>query len=503
MYRAAKGINSSYVTVYDLIKGTSWQKEKMFKTKAYVEIINSDPIDADENGFVVSTDYALYYVKGDDGEIVWRSSTAGAVVMTNTTNAKPLKPGEAPPAKLYKHRDKPYIYHFSLAGVKAYNINTGKKAWKKAGKGSDRSTVIFDKEGLIVCGNKIRMYDYDTGVPKWDKPAKLKGWVSQYRYTENGLLVAMIDQAANIDIAGGTTDRQSRVRLNVVNLTDGKFIHDKDVMTRSNLVDLKLFVHTDELVNIYDPKTGKMVFEEPIKVNKRRRLMVAGNYPKVYVFSSKTDQVYEIDQEARTLKQITSSEIKFKDGGSPRSMEVVETGILLYSKQNMMLLNFDGSISYNLNLPAPKLSFLERAILSTAALAMQHSLNKIPQLKASINNRPDSPYGLEKYDQQARSGLPWNENVAAAADHSLIMGMWGRRWKASEETTSYIFINTVFDPSVAFVGGNYGVVKIDKATGKYLKIFPFGQDKKPRYNIDEMSGKLFYAGNGQITCYTL
>ena len=71
------------------------------------------------------------------------------------------------------------------------------------------------------------MFDYETGVEKWEKGAKLNGTVKAYCYSKKGLVIAMESQGGNYSI-------------NIVNLSTGEFMLDKALKVKGTLEEIRM-----------------------------------------------------------------------------------------------------------------------------------------------------------------------------------------------------------------------------------------------------------------------
>lgn len=501
MFVGKENWKTSVIAVFDYATGEHWVKENMFKNAGYNEVLLSDPLDVDANGFLIATDVALYYVNSSNGEIKWRQRHP-AITMTQTEVTAGTSPfgtasstqveTEPDPIYLYRIKEKPYVYVNRSSTIFAHHIDSGEKAWKKTRRAFSGNVIVFDPNGVIVCENKIFMYDYATGEPVWDKPAKIDGNVNYYRYVEKGLMISLEDK--------------KKYRLNVVNTADGTMVFDKDVELNGTLVDLSTFVQTEEELNVFDANAGNLMFSEPLKVRRKDNLIAAFKGDKAYVFTSNTNHLYEVDKDAKSITQLTKVPIEFADKESPRYIETLDNGILLHSDQNVLLLGWDGTPIYQTNIVMPKLPFLERVIVFAAAAVISAAgteLAKSTGLEFSAGPPNSGPYRSAGYDAGVRTGIPWHEGVAPGMDNLALVTIFGARLKASKESVSYLFKNVKLESTPLVMAGTYGVVKLEKGTGKPLKVFPFGKDREPQYKVDELSGLLFYHNGGTLSCYKL
>ena len=70
------------------------------------------------------------------------------------------------------------------------------------------------------------------------------------------------------------------------------------------------------------------------------------------------------------------------------------------------------------------------------------------------------------------------------------------RFKASTQTRDYMFM------LIKTQKKNNGLAQIDKNEGKIKETINLGKDKKPSYDVDDVSGKVFYRATPKtIDCF--
>src|SRR6185436_5757977 len=205
---------------------------------------------------------------------------------------------------------------------------------------------------------KISMFDYETGVEKWEKGAKLNGTVTAYSYSKKGLVIAMQSQAGDYSI-------------NIVNLSTGEFMLDKPLKVKGTLEEIRmtdkgvLYLTTNE-INILSLTTGDPVFSKSIKAGEDKEVLRTEKDNLIYAFSTADNTLYKVNADAGTSTAIASG-IKFEGNETPSAIEARDNGILLSSNQNMTLFGSDGKQIYHSFFPAPSISNFAKAVYGISA----------------------------------------------------------------------------------------------------------------------------------------
>ena len=212
--------------------------------------IAGKPMETTSTEVILPMESALYFLNSATGELKWRtyisvfssedfgvgsssgSSSRGATggMGGSKTSGSSMSSSQSNSSEsveesclLFRHTEKPLIYLINPNGLMAYDKATGKQAWKKFRKAKINSKPILTPEGIIVCTDKIYLYDYATGEIKYSKPAKLGGEVEFFNFVDDGIVLG---------------------------------IHKLDRKQQSYYE-----------INLLDPKTGQLKFEEAFEVN--------------------------------------------------------------------------------------------------------------------------------------------------------------------------------------------------------------------------------------------
>lgn len=490
---------SSIIALFDVATGKiRWSQIDLFGKGWVAEVMDGKPLETGSGSFIVGTvggmsGGGIYCLSEKDGSILWKSELPkiGGSQTTTVTETKLLTATQ----------ESTDFYYLKGSNIMAYSKLDGKTVWDKPAKQKGLPDMIaYDPDGLIVgsiidpknnIGKPvISMYDYKTGAEKWEKPAKLDGGIKQYKYVDQGLAVAM-------------ETGQGNYLINIVDLKTGNFLYEKSAKLKGELREIKssakgLFYRTTTEVNILNLANGTAVFDKSIRCGTEQNLLYAWKGQVCYIFNPGDDILYAVDASTGEVKNLSGIEIKFEQKEVPTQIEIRENGVLLYSSQNMILFDFIGKEVYRKHIAAPGESGWKKAILATSAMLNAMDAMQYYQLEAaaqSAKKDASSPEAREFCDQIGQFGntVGTMRMTAAAKD----MERMKARFKASAGgDNTYFMMSKLAD-------GTFGLTAISKQDASTTGEISFGKNKQPRYEVDDISKKLFYiAERGKIICYS-
>ena len=490
---------SSVIALFDIATGkVRWTQIDLFGKGWVAEVMDGKPLETGTGSFIVGTvggmsGGGIYCLSAKDGSIQWKAELpkiSGAQTAT-VTETKLLS----------ANQESADFYYLKGSNIMAYSKADGSPVWAQPVKQKGLpELIVYDPDGLIVgsiidpknnIGKPvISMYDYKTGAEKWEKPAKLDGGIKQYKYVEQGLAVAM-------------ETGQGAYLINIVDLKTGNFLYEKSAKLKGELKEMKpsskgLFFRTSTEINILNLSTGTNVFEKSIRCGSEETLLHSWKNQTCYVFNPGDDLLYSLDLSSSELKNLSGIEIKFEQKESPTSLEVRENGILLYSSQNMILYDFIGKEVFRKHIPAPGESGWKKAILATSAMLNAMDAMRYYELSAaaaSAKQDMSTPQGREFCDQIGQFGnAVGNMRMESAAKD---MERMKARFKASAGGDNTYFMLCKLED------GSFGLSAVSKLDGTKTGEISFSKNKQPRYEVDDISKKLFYiAERGKIVCYS-
>jgi hypothetical protein len=225
-------------------------------------------------------------------------------------------------------------------------------------------------------------------------------------------------------------------------------------------------------MGVVNLKDGGFV-KEPAKFRKVEQLITGYDRQNQRFVVSTGNELFFITRDG-TSKKVC--DIAFKGDENPSKIEFRESGILLSSNQNAMLVDYDGNVKYSVFYKAPGTSIAGK-LLAGAVMVASATVSTANAAKAGYMQGA-SPLYVEDSERQAASAAKSWSGVANNA--AAIMT---QRFSATTATKNSLYIQTSLDDGV-------GMVRLNKDTGK-----PDGQiitkDKKPEYLVDEDFGVFF------------
>ncbi len=339
--------------------------------------------------------------------------------------------------------------------------NSGKKGIAKLASGASESKIAF--------------LNAADGSDLWDKAPKTKGYVQHFYIMEDGILFGIQEGGINKIAFDGTA-------LFRKPLSTGENIHTM-ASTPNGLIYI-----TDTDANIVDLKTGESIWNKAIKYKKATA--VASTYDqkhKRYLIST-GNEVLAINE--NTGDHSSFANIKFEEKEAPTSFEARANGLLLSSSQNLMMLDFKGSENFHTYLKSPGQSSFVK--IATGVLAVTST---VMANAAAYQGGRYGTYGnsnrLNAYGEQMKIYQEGFSNIASASFKEM-----NKRFKATAATENAHFVLTKLDDGI-------GLAKLNKDNGQTEKEIVL-RDKKPVYQVDELSGMLYYkSGNGEIAAFKL
>lgn len=337
--------------------------------------------------------------------------------------------------------------------------NSGKKGLMKLASGRSES--------------KITLLSAKNGDDLWEKAPKTKGYVQHFYVMDDGILFGIAE--------GG---------INKISF-DGKTLFKKPLKTGENILTMAntkqgLIYITSEDANIVNLETGEQIWKKPLKYKRADAVSSTYDSKTGRYFISADDKLFAIDEATGDFEKLAES--KFDGKEDPTGVEIRDSGILLTSSQNMMMLNNDGKENWHVYNRAPGKSAVGAIIAGVAAVAT--AATSVAASHAANQHRNS----LGNFTTKGEAYNDLSYGMAAASGASIAEML--KRFKATSATENAQFVLTKLDDGV-------GLVKLNKDTGEREKEIVL-KDKKPVYEVDEFGGYLYYkADNKTIYAYNL
>lgn len=525
--------------MYDIASGQQlWSNDELFKaessggkgffaklqtglqTMANMRSLTSEPLELDAQSMIITHPNFVMRINTTNGEVTWKnaiqpstkaqihfspykkdvayiateieSSTGSGFTSSSGSNGEPQK----------------FMYNLYYA----YDINSGKPLWKEPAKEKDMlNQVIMQEKGIIICPLSsqkptINFIDYNTGQTMWGnkgKGIKAQGSVVSYIETSRGIIITTgFDNAFN--------NKGEEYYLNILDPAAGALKFSKSIKLKGDLVSTELvpkgvlFVTTRE-VNILDTNTGELVWANSIEAggpssgDKVRPFPTGSKDDKIYVYSPKESGLFEIDKTAGTYRKVTGAKLEFGGKELPRAVDVADDGIILYSEQNIVKIDFSGKLIYTKYYPAPRQPALMRALLLAEAVRAAYIGAAASTYSAAFSQAAEQstdPTG-KAVGRELSSSFGQLGNAAFAYSGQAFK-LFKARFKASQNTPSFVMMMTTQEKK-----GNQ-LIEVSKSSGEPVNAIDIKNDREPEYDVDQIYNYVYYRPSGmEIVCYKL
>ncbi|WP_246067772.1 outer membrane protein assembly factor BamB family protein [Changchengzhania lutea] len=472
--RTAKEKYASAVGIYDMATG---QEEKLFTLKGFDAMVGRPNII--DGGLIIPTAKGLTRIDLATGNESWTTKLKGVAFV------EPAEDGKSIYAFITSNNGKNQeVFKVSASGALAWPDGNKLKGivsnFQITQKGLAIVSDVADsgKSGLAALGSgkaqsNISFLSAATGEDLWDKAPKTKGYVQHFYIMDDGILFG---------IGSGGINKIS---------FDGKPLFKKPLKTGENIHTMAITKQgmiyiTDSDADIINLETGESIWNKPIKYKKAKA--VTSTYDEAHgrYLISTGEEMIAIDENSGAISGF--SKYDFDEKENPTKLEVRDSGLLLTSDQNIMMLDFDGAEKFHEYYRSPGKSAFGAglmAVLAVASTAMASSA----AYRAGANSNSLGQYNSYGADMKRAQDMFSDIGSASFSEMS-------KRFNATAATKDAQFILTKLDNGV-------GLVKVNKDSGTVDKEILL-KDKKPTYEVDEFGGYLYYLANGShIYAYDL
>ena len=431
-------------------------KEMIGKEEAgkYMISDNQPPLfDTEESMITFMTKKGIRKFSSKTGELIWETNI-------NAKHAPYLTYGYA---TMLLNEQGQVVYAASDKTVYAVRTEDGSLLWEEAPKLKGRtSSMRLIPQGLLVKGRYegfwdddkksfIQLLDLATGQPIWEKHFTFKGKENdrgQMSLTPQGLVI------------------KGHYWHRTVLKPDGKL---------------------DAFINVIDLATGKPLWKKKFnKLKKDKATNFVVKDDKVVVYSDK--KLYAINLSDGKYTEI-AKKLKFKGKETPSVLTLRDDGYFLRSSNNLMLVSFSGEKVFHTYHKAPGLSFKEKMI----GQIVSQTLRKVKGQLGEFGEGWETDRG-DAADELMGHWAP----IAYMDEEGFNQYLWEKRFKASENRDTYIYILTKIKTKSE---KGFGFVRVNKFNGKTEGHIILGT-KTPVHQIDTIEFKIFFKSDKQeIVCY--
>jgi hypothetical protein len=253
---------------------------------------------------------------------------------------------------------------------------------------------------------------------------------------------------------------------------------------------------TEEEVNIVDLATGTVLLDDAIETGPG---LNASKGKRMFVFSPDDDALFMVDREAGKAKQFSKEDIEFEGKESATGVEVRSKGVVVMSDQNIVMVKPDGSTAFSKYYPAPREPAMKRALLIAQGIRAAYIGGMATAASAQIGvaaaRKADDPASAK---MGAAISQAYGALGQAGAEYAVkAFTQAAARFKATMQGRDYVMMLTETDDGNA-------LVRVNKDTGEIDASISLGKKKDPKYEVDDISGRVYYAPSGaELVCYQL
>ena len=462
------------LAMYDLASGKELSQYvfKGTKTVMGTPLVLSD-------GIIIPTTKGLMKVDMNSGKVIWENELKNIGWMVADKSEKDI----------YAFAETSNRKNTKIFKIGANGASTWAEERKVKGQISNFEiipqgiAVVSDvadsgKKGLAKLAaakaeSKITLLSASNGVDLWEKAPKTGGYVQHFYIMDDGILFGIKQGGINKVAYDGTT------------------LFKKPLKTGENILTMAttpqgLIYITSEDANIVNLNTGDQIWKKPLKFKRANR--VSSDYDtkndKYLILAD--DKLFSIDANSGTSELLMEADFDGKE--DPTDIEIRDTGVLLSSDQNMMLLDWDGKQKWHEYKRAPGKSAFGAILAGAVALAAA---------TASASSAYEAGGERNYIGQYTARGDHLNRMAAHSANIANVsVQEMLKRFTATSATKDAQFVLTKLDDGV-------GLMKLNKDTGAVEKEILL-KDKKPEYQVDEFGGMLYYRPNDKtIYAYDL
>lgn len=352
--------------------------------------------------------------------------------------------------------------------------------------------LAFYKNGVIALpddGNKttINFYPLEAEASgQWGKKGrgtKIKGGVYRYVPVKEGLLLISASGSTTfLDVLDPST---GELRFEKPIKIDGKVQRAMDVASGV------LYVTTEE-ANIVNPATGEQVIGKSIATS-AALTHIEGNI--MFAYDLKFNGVKKVDLNTGAVSDFTSGKLKFDGKESATSLEYRDGKILVTSDQNLALFDENGALVYQAFHAPPKVSGLQKALLYAQAVRAAY-------IGANAYAASSALQSVETDDEVAGAmagglGMAYQE-IGDQANDFVKKSVVQARERASATAQGRDF-NIVLGAT----GKTNSLLKVNKNNGEAEAAIDLGDDKDPKYAVDDVTGRVFLVNGNSLQMFQL
>jgi len=458
--------------------------------------IVGEPMEVTPETFLVASVTDIYAVGTRTGSIVWKTANSRDTRSTRFY-ATPKNPGVVyvgsetvmSMASASSTGGGETIH----ASYSAHRLADGAAVWSRPVRlKGGLNDVIFTGDGLILSPQtsgkgKILLCDDATGESRWGKKGKgieILGGIINHDWTRAGLVLTTGYDSA-------WTNKGREYHLSLIDTQSGTPRFEEPLRLRGRIVSTRvipsglLYTTTSE-VNVLDLRSGLPILGDGVRSDDSLVTVESGRH--LYAYAAREGTLHRLDMESGTLTTLSRKPERLEEDESPIAIEMQGGEITVFSSQNVISWQRDGTMRFHAYHPSPRLPVMMRALLRAQQVRMGMAAvaaGAAGAAFASASTRLDPGSAERAVTAAAATGY-----AQAGEQLTNLSARYGEaartRFKASASSPDFVFMMVKQDR------GQYGLAKVSKATGRIEAVINLGRDKEPIYEVDAVSNLIFY-----------
>ncbi|HUD72292.1 MAG TPA: PQQ-binding-like beta-propeller repeat protein [Dongiaceae bacterium] len=464
--------------------------------------VTADPLEVAAGTFLFASSADTYAVDTRTGNIKWKTPLPSGAKKTRFYTT------ERTPGVVYIGSETATSSGMSTSSggqtemiytlYQAHRLQDGAKVWaKEARVKGGLNDVIFTAKGLALSGRttgkgKIVLCDYATGEGQWGKKGKgleiLGGIVAQQPTPAGLVLTTGYDSA--------WSNKGAEYYLSLLDVNSGTLRFEEPLRLRGRVLTTRmvpkglLFTTTSE-ADIMDLSTGKAILDGALRSDESLVTAESGRY--LYAYAGKSGLLHRLDTEAATVSTLSRVPAKLEEDEAPESMEIENGRVTVLSSQNVLAWSEGGEMLVKSYHPSPKLPVMMRVLLRAEQVRMGMAAAAAGMAGvtfAQVANKT-APESVERA-VTATMATGYASAAEQAVNLSARYGEAARtRFKASTVVPDYVFMLVKPDR------GPSALAQVSKEDGRVLGMVDLGSDREPVYEVDAVTGMVFYRATSQ------
>ncbi len=350
---------------------------------------------------------------------------------------------------------------------------------------------------LIAHNSGFNFYDYKTGNKQWKSDPKGSNIKRVITIDKNYLYVAD-DEMMLINAQG------EKLWTKFIEISDDK---EDPIYFLDKIDNNKVFYLTKTYANMVDYSTGKKVWKKNVSLDKKRPTLYAYDEKSKSFLVYNAEKLFKFDPHSTDSKLTPLAKLKVKNDKSMSGIEWFSWGVALTGENDVIGVGTDGQVKYHNEYKEP--GEASRRLLKTGALIGSYYTGNrsgfqtsLANATVSVNYRNSqgemvSQQGKLVSDAQAQSlnkkaGI--NQDISNKISATILTKV-NQRHNALKQNPDYAFIFARGENKES----NY-LVKVRKSDG--VEVDKIEVDtKKPIYEVDDVTGSIFYANGKELNVY--